>query len=292
MVLKPIKKLREKIIAMGQLDFSQDMELHTRDEIGEMSQALNQMSGSIRKMIMEMRNSIKNMDENANDNSVAAEKLAKSSEAQYKAINNLSTTMNEMGTAIDMIVTGASDMADTVSNTATVIKDADSMIEQARAGTSGRGFAVVADEIRNLADMCSESVVQIQKNTSNIQTLVEVVFEKTTQSNEMIKTGGKTVYETEEVFNHIRENVDGIQTVMGQLGIAFSKVEHVSSDMAANTQKQTASTDLVLSMSEEIRELSEQFSDEGQNMNRQSVVMKQLSGALDEQVSLFKGMED
>lgn len=356
--LKPIQRLKKAIINMQQLDLGESGQVYTSDEIGQMSDALNEMRESIRTMIIAMKESIQSIDENAINNTEVAGKLAQSSEAQYASVDNLATTMNEMSNAIDMIAEGATNLANTVNTTAQSIDRAGQMIDQtkgeivsgydamnnmtqtmdsivtltedlrsavqnvnegvvgitqmvevindiaeqtnllslnasieaARAGEAGRGFSVVADEIRTLAETCSESVFRIQDTTTHIQSLVEAVFDKMEQSSSAVLLGGKVVRNTEEVFNHISNNVNSIQDIMNEVSEAFYKVESVASDMAASTEEQTASTALVLATSEEIKDLSKQFSDEGQDMNEKSVVLKGLSNSLDEQVGMFKGV--
>lgn len=220
----------------------------------------------------------------------------------YKAMNNMTETMDsivklsdDLKNAVEDVnegLIGIAQMVDVINDIAeqTSLLSLNASIEAARAGDAGKGFAVVADEIRKLADTCSSSVSKINESTDTIKELVKIAFDKTEQSSNAVMLGGKVVYETETIFNHISSNVEKIHSVMNEVGVAFKKVENVASDMAASTQEQTASTSLILETSEEIKELSKQFSEEGKKMNDQSQNLKELSNSLDEQVALFKGL--
>lgn len=100
----------------------------------------------------------------------------------------------------------------------------------------------VAGEIQTLATTCSDSVLKISETTENIKNLVDIVLDKAKQSNAAVIAGSEAVEQTDEIFKDIQKNVKQIQEVMVTVSGAFQKVEHTASDMAANTEEQTAST--------------------------------------------------
>ena len=354
--LKPVNALKKRITSMAQLDLTQQELIHSRDEMGQMSSALDDMQFNLKKMIGEIKNSIGMIDEKAQSNSDTAGQLADSSQKQYTAIDDLAYTMSELNRAIESIAEGATNLATTVAETGTNIEEAgekisetkneisqgflsmehmtDSMdsiathsqalknavmdvksgvqgitelvtvindiatqtnllslnasIEAARAGEAGRGFAIVAEEIRTLSENVGNSVSQIKDTTENIEKLVNVVLQKTDKSVEAVKVGGDAVTEAEQVFRNISSNIEDISAVMSGVEQAFCEVEKVAGDMAASTEEQTASTTLVLSTSEEIKEMSKQFREEGNHINEQGQELKDLSNHLESQIGRFR----
>lgn len=357
-MVKPIRKLKLSIEKMNQLDFSENVNIKTRDEIGQMAMALNNMSESIKQMLTGMKNSIVDINANADINSQTSANLASASKEQYTAIENLSTTMNELSCAIDMIAEGSTELAKIVADTSVEINNVDNMItdtkgdidagyvsmknvsgtmesitdlsmalkdavvdvnvgiegileivnvirdianqtnllslnasiEAARAGEAGKGFAVVAGEIQVLASTCSDSVLKISEVTSNIKNLMDIVLDKANDSTAAVEKGNNAVDDAQKIFETIQQNMVKIQDVMVTVNEAFTKVENTASDMAASTQEQTASTIMVLETSEDIKQISSNFQGEGDKLNGQSIVLKELSDSLEEQVAKFNGV--
>lgn len=286
---------------------------------GKLANSANNQSKSVQELSVtmnEISNAIESIAEGATDLtntvSLTATQLsdAKSMivktkaeiEAGNKSMKHMSDIMNtivevsnSLNTALDDVSTGIAGITEMV----TVINEIadqtnllslNASIEAARAGESGRGFAVVADEIRILAGTCAGSVEKIRESTSNIKGLMNVVLDKTKASCEVVSNGENAVKEAERVFDSIDITVAKIAEVMNSVEDAFEEVERVSMDMAASTEEQTASTALVLGSSQNIAEISNEFSEEGRAMNEQSVMLRSLSDNLGKQVSQFKGV--
>lgn len=208
------------------------------------------------------------------------------------SITELSHSLEEAIGDVNHGVEGIQEMVGVIQSIAeqTNLLSLNASIEAARAGEAGRGFSVVAGEIQTLATTCSDSVLKISETTENIKSLVDIVLDKAKQSNNAVIAGSEAVEQTDEIFKDIQKNVKQIQEVMVTVSGAFQKVEHTASDMAANTEEQTASTSLVLEASDHIKGISEEFKKQGELMNGQSLALKELSGELDHQLSRFTGV--
>ena len=161
-------------------------------------------------------------------------------------------------------------------------------IEAARAGESGKGFAVVAEEIRQLAESCTSSVVDIVNVTKEMETLIGTLSKKTETSMEAVHIGVKSVGETSQVFERINSNVKEINQVMGTVNEAIHNINGVITDMAASVQEQTASTQVISETYNQVMNLSEEFSKDGEKVVSASRELKSVVTEVSDEMQKFK----
>lgn len=257
-----------KIISEG--DMSQRLNLSQRDEIGMMSQAVNDIC--------------EKMGKNISDVIVSSEQLSADSLKQASSVEEISASLEEMSSMTrrnadnagqvnelmkyaGRVVTKANDSISgmTVSmedisragaETSKIIKTIDGIafqtnllalnaaVEAARAGESGAGFAVVADEVRSLALRTAEA----SKNTA---VLIEGMIKKIKNGSEILRSVNEAIIEiseitakagnlTDEIAAASGEQADGITQIAG--GIA--EVDKITQQNASGAEELAASANM------------------------------------------------
>ncbi|MBE5961870.1 MAG: methyl-accepting chemotaxis protein [Lachnospiraceae bacterium] len=161
-------------------------------------------------------------------------------------------------------------------------------IEAARAGEAGKGFAVVATEIGNLAAMCADSVNQIGNQIGRIQTQVEEVVEKTTESVKDVELSKKLADETKDSFRKIYDSISATRELIDDVTRKIVQVDEVSTSIAAITEEQSAGAEEILATSENLFQQAIMIEENSSNVNGISQNIGRSAEDIYEQLSSFK----
>lgn len=132
-------------------------------------------------------------------------------------------------------------------------------VEAARAGAAGKGFAVVADEVRNLATKSAQAAAESRG-------LIEDTIQKAKEGGTVSIQAGETFTGIVDGIVQISENIrrintasDKQHTLMEEIEEEIGKISNVVTENAANSQETAASTQLMDSNAEQIRQAMERF---------------------------------
>lgn len=183
---------------------------------------------------------------------------------------------------INEMVTMIKDIADQ-----TNLLSLNASIEAARAGEAGRGFAVVASEIRTLSDSCQKSVISIVDTTEKLDNLVDIVSKNAQKNITIIAESKENSTNVNKAFESIRNEINEINHVTEKIGASVKEVDAVASDMAAITQEQTASTEVVLNTCHEVAEISNSVFQKSEDLVSSGSSLKNLANDLTKQIEKF-----
>ncbi|OPJ59630.1 methyl-accepting chemotaxis protein [Clostridium chromiireducens] len=180
---------------------------------------------------LELGNTVQSIADKAKDGSISANEISKRAMTlknnslilEVDANNTREQIKKMMDLAlnkikeVDKIKTLADAILDISSNTNLLALNAS--IESARAGEAGKGFAVVAEEIRNLAEVSSKTVNEIQDTINEVFIAVESLSDASKTTLDYIETKVVKSYE-ESVL--VGENYDKDAIFVNDLVVALS----------------------------------------------------------------------
>ena len=218
---------------------------------------------------------------------------SKNIEEAYTVLENMQNTLNEMASKIVEDAMGAKEVSQNVTSLAdqtnqikeviAIIKDIadqtnllalNAAIEAARAGEHGRGFAVVADEVRKLAERTQKSLTEID---AAISVIVQGVVQAQQEINSMANNA-ELVSET--TGNVVEESNKAIKWMQETIELSKKAVEETRS-VDSNLDKLVSENDklsLAASSNEEL----------AKNLELVSKRLRQITDALDSEMSKFK----
>ncbi len=291
LITQPIKEAIEVIKKVADGDLTQEVNVDSKDEIGDLATSINTMRMKMGEAVGQSLSISHVLSESSSRQAAALEETSASlDEMASMTRQNASNTaeanklMSAARQAIEKANSSMADLTKSMKEIATaseqtqkIIKSIDEVafqtnllalnaaVEAARAGEAGAGFAVVADEVRNLAMRATDSA----KNTA---TLIENIVKK-------VRGGESLVNITNEVFSEVTASSTKVVELMGEIAAAsqeqsqgIDQVNRVVAEMNQVTQQNAASA-------EELSATMSMFKvggDNGKNIGEGSIKKKSL----------------
>lgn len=265
-VTRPLHHVVDLARQIASGDLTPEITVSTRDESGQMLQALKDMNGSLAATVTQVRIASDAISTASAQIASGNLDLSSRTEQQYGALQETATSMEEQTTAIrrnvdnaqeaNQLAMSASEVATRGGEAVTKVVATMGQIEQsakrifdiigvidgiafqtnilalnaaveaARAGEQGRGFAVVASEVRTLAQRSANAAKEIKG-------LIE-------ESVRNVDIGSHLVGEAGETMEQVVQSIRRVAEIMGEITEATSEqsrgIEHVSRAIAEMDQ--------------------------------------------------------
>jgi methyl-accepting chemotaxis protein len=244
--------MRKIIVAARQIadgDLSADVDIHSKDEIGELAAAFRGMTGNLNEVLGGINAASEQVSSGAKQLADSSMSLSQGASEQASSIEELTASLEEISSQTKLNAKNAGDanklagaargdaeqgngqmkemlraMEDinvSSSNISKIIKVIDDIafqtnilalnaaVEAARAGQHGKGFAVVAEEVRNLA---AKSASAAKETTEMIEGSIRKV-----------EAGTKLATRTAEALEKIVSGVAEAASLVNQIDVASSE---------------------------------------------------------------------
>ena len=265
-ISRPLQSAVQLAQSVAAGDLSASITVQSRDEVGQLLQALKEMNTSLQRIVGQVRQGTDSIASASSqiasgnqDLSSRTEEQASSLEQTAASMEELTSTVqqnagnaqqaNQMASAASQVaVRGGATVAQVVQTMSAINESSrkivdiigvidsiafqtnilalNAAVEAARAGDQGRGFAVVASEVRTLAQRSAEAAKQIKQ-------LIDDSVSKVQEGSSQVDEAGKTM---DEIVMSVRRVTD----IMGEISVAShqqtSGIEQVSQAVAQMDQ--------------------------------------------------------
>ena len=274
-------------------DLTTRIEAKTKDETGQLLQALKDMNDSLGRTVSQVRVATDSIATASGEIASGNADLSSRTESQASSLEETASSMEELTSTVkqnadnarqaNQLVVSASDVAvkggqvvgqvvetmSSINESSRKIVDIISVIdgiafqtnilalnaavEAARAGEQGRGFAVVATEVRNLAQRSASAAKEIKS-------LISDSVEKVDAGTRLVDEAGKTMNEIVTSVKHVADIMGEITAAsqeqsagIEQVNLAITQMDEITQQNAALVEEAAAAAQ---AMQDQARSLS------------------------------------
>jgi methyl-accepting chemotaxis protein len=285
-ITRPLNESVQVANRLAAGDLSVSIEVDSRDEIGQLKNALQGMVAKLAQIIGEVRGSANALSSASEEVSSTAQSMSQAASEQAASVEQTSASVEQMsasieqntenarvtegmaGSAAKQAVEGGEAVKDTVSAMKSIadkigiIDDIayqtnllalNAAIEAARAGEHGKGFAVVAAEVRKLAERSQVAAQEIGEVAKGSVALAERAG---SLLDEIVPGIAKTSDLVQEIAAASEEQSSGV----GQINTAMNQLNQITQQNASASEELAATAEEMSGQAEQLQQLMSFFS--------------------------------
>ena len=317
-ITKPLRRGVEfaQVVAGG--DFTRQLDIHQRDEVGALAKALNGMSVRLRDMVATIQDSAEQVAASSEQISATSQSLAEGAQSQASTLEQTSASMEELTASVDQVSENAQSQAAAAeqgSSSMTQVQKSIDDISRSLAEISGLAVRSVenAQEGAQAVSQVVHGITLIAESSEKIGGIVTVISDIADQTNllalnasieaaragehgrgfavvadEVSKLADRSSSSTKEIEGLIKESVKHVamgveiakrsQGAMEQIRSASQKVKDMIVGLTESMQEQVGAAKELVKALENVSEMSQSIS---AATEEQSANAKQVSKAVE-----------
>ncbi|SHK38709.1 methyl-accepting chemotaxis protein [Desulforamulus aeronauticus] len=309
-IIHPIKTVLNKLNDMSQNggDLTQKIELKSKDELGDLSQAMNKMTESIRVLMIGVLDKAQIVATSAEQLSANSQQTSASISEMTASVSNVATQAEEVShntSRIDEASTKAYKFADQGAEGIEKIHLQMASIEQSTSSVNEviQGLNNTSTEVTKIVDLIN--AVAEQTNLLALNAAIEaaragehgrgfaVVAEEVRKLAEQSAGASKDIYalisnmnqESERAVEAITSSTQDVQTgiqVIGEVGQLFNHIIDTVKGLATETQKVTSAIEEIAHSVQNVAAMSEE----------QTAAMEEVASSVDQLTGLANSLQE
>jgi len=287
-----------ELVASG--DFTQQLPIHRRDEVGKLAEALNSMSARLKTMVATIQRSAEQVASSSGQITSSAQKLAEGAQSQASTLEQTSASVEELTASVDQVAAHAQSQAQAVEQGTSFMAQVHAAIENVSknlaeiAGLAGRSVDNALQGARAVSEVM-EGINLIAEGAEKIGGIISVISDIADQTNllalnaaieaaragehgrgfavvadEVSKLADRSSTSTKEIVSLIKESAKnvtrgvetakGSQAAMEQIRAASQTVQVMIEDLSDSMSQQVGAVRELAKALESVSEMSQSIS--------------------------------
>lgn len=201
-------------------DLTQSLEVKSKDEVGDLADALNSMVTGIKEMVGRIKDSSGQVASAANQISANSAQLAKAAHSQASATEETSSTMVQMAASIQTVSVNADSLASNANEVSSSIQELGASSEQV-----ARSAEVMASSVSETSATIEQMTVSIEKVAQNAEDLVSSVSETSSTIEQMTVSIDQVAGNARELQKVVTESASVIEEMAASIKDVAARVD-------------------------------------------------------------------
>ncbi|MBB3261519.1 aerotaxis receptor [Paraburkholderia bannensis] len=269
----PLAQMSAASTRMAAGDLTATLAIASKDDLGDVLQALNQLQANLTAIVYDVRSQIDGMLNAAHEISTGNLDLSRRTELQAASLEETAATMDQLTTTVqanaeastraldlareaqdaaaqggsiagrmERTMVGITDASKRISDITGVIDGIafqtnilalNAAVEAARAGEAGRSFAVVAGEVRMLAQRCAASAKEIKQ-------VVDASVHEIAQGTELVELTTAQMRAIDQAVSRVSSIIVEVANASGEQAEGIRQVNQAVAHLDSATQQNAA----------------------------------------------------
>ncbi|WP_068501349.1 methyl-accepting chemotaxis protein [Paenibacillus kribbensis] len=187
-IIKPILKLKEQAVNVSAGDLTQDIQVKSEDEIGQLGLAFRNMQDNLRSVIQNVGDSADHVARSSNELTVSAEQTSAASEQVSQAVQEIASGAEKQTTglenntvALDEIAQGVTQIAERSVSVADLARRSSLQAEEGRKSVEQTGEQM--NSIHQSVERSNQMIQTLQARSQEIGEITQVIGDISNQTN-------------------------------------------------------------------------------------------------------------